>query len=111
MAYARATAHIMKEEGDSKKHHLIWDGTSKFYCWEQTMNKMIPTAKEQGITFGMVLLLYYKRLWNLRITFPNEEICLAFIDISACFRFPRIVADLWGVFGCLIGSCCLRRTR
>ena len=56
-AYARATPQTVKEEGNGKKHRLIWDSTTKLYWWEQTMNEMTPTAKEPGITFGMVILL------------------------------------------------------
>jgi len=38
------------------------------------------------------------------MSFPNEEILLAFTDITACFRWLHINPDLVGAFGFLIGS-------
>jgi len=42
-------------------------------------------------------------MFNTRISFPLIEIVLAFINISACFRFPRFFADLIEAFGFMIG--------
>ncbi len=69
------------------------------------MNKQTPTDNKPIITFGTVFLLFCAWVWNLQITFPNQDIWLAFIDISSCFRFPCIMADLCGGFGFLIGPC------
>jgi hypothetical protein len=38
-------------------------------------------------------------IYNWRISFPNETIYVALADITACFRFPRMAADLTGAFG------------
>jgi len=67
------------------------------------MNEMTSTTNEAEITFGYVYMDFCIWLWNLRITYPDEDILLAFIDISSCFRFPRIFADLVGAFGFIIG--------
>ncbi len=39
----------------------------------------------------------------MRISFPHEDIYLAFIDISSCFRWPLIFPCLVGAFGFIIG--------
>ena len=101
-AYARATPQMLKEEKNGKCR-LIWDGSTKLFWWEETMNEHTPTENEPNITFGLVILSFCTWLWNLRISFPEEKIWLAFIDISACFHYPRIVADLCGAFGYVIG--------
>ncbi len=41
--------------------------------------------------------------WNLRISYLEEDILLAFLDISSCFCFPRIFPDLVGAFGFIVG--------
>ena len=89
---------------NGKKARLIWNGTDKRYGWEYSMNEITPTAKEAPITFGYVYLAFCVWLWNLRISYPTEEIYLAFIDISSCFRWQRIAPDLVGAFGFVIGS-------
>ena len=68
------------------------------------MNEATPTDREVPVMFGYVFMAFCTWIWNLRISFPDKEIYLAFIDISSCFRFPRIFPDLIGAFGFLIGS-------
>ena len=68
------------------------------------MNDITPTENEAQITFGYLVMTFIIWIYNLRISFPNEEIFLAFMDITACFRWPRINPDLVGAFGFLIGS-------
>ena len=63
-----------------------------------------PTDKELECSFGCVYMVFCTWLWNLRISYPEEEIYLAFIDISSCFRWPRLCPDLIGAFGFVIGS-------
>ena len=67
------------------------------------MNEMTSTDNKAEITFGYVYMAFCIWLWNLRITYPDEYILLAFIDISSCFRFPHIFTDLVGAFGFIIG--------
>ncbi len=38
-------------------------------------------------------------IYNWRVSYPREMIYLALADITACFRFPRISADIVGAFG------------
>lgn len=58
---------------------------------------------EAAITFGYAYIAFITWIWRLRISFPHLEIYLAFVDISSCFRFPRIFADLVGAFGFIMG--------
>ncbi len=38
-------------------------------------------------------------IYNWRVSFPDEVIYLALADITACFCFPRLSADVAGAFG------------
>ena len=86
-----------------EKMRLIWDGTTKKFYWEVTMNDVTEMENEAVITFGYAFIGYITWIWRLRMTYPHEEILLAFVDISACFRFPRIFPDLCGAFGFVMG--------
>ena len=86
-----------------QKNCLCWDGSTKCNWWETTMKEVTPTDREADITFGYVYIASCILIFNLRISFPNEEILLAFIVISSCFRWPRIFPCLVGAFGFLIG--------
>ena len=39
------------------------------------------------------------RIYNWRVANPRRKIYLALADITACFQFPRIHADVTGAFG------------
>ena len=89
----------------NKKPRLIWDGSSRNLWYETTMNMMTPMDNELEVSFGDTFTKLCAWIWNLRVTYPNEDILLAFVDISSCFRFPRIAADLAGAFGFIVGTC------
>ena len=86
-----------------KKDRLVWDGSTKKYAHEITMNEVTPIVDEAAITFGYIYMAFLIWIWNLRITYPSDDIILAFIDISSCFRWPRIFPCLVGAFGFIIG--------
>ena len=67
------------------------------------MNEVTPMEQEALITFGYVYMAFCILIYNLRISFPKDDILLAFIDISSCFSWPRIHPDLAGAFGFMIG--------
>ena len=79
---------------------LVWDGTTKKFYWEETMNDVTNMENEAVITFGYAYLGFITWIWRLSMTYPQDDILLAFVDISA---FPRIFADLCGAFGFVMG--------
>jgi hypothetical protein len=102
-AFARITPqHLLNKFG--KKDRLIWDGKTKLFPKETTMNEATPIEHETPVMFGIVYMTFITWIWNMRISYPDEDILLAFMDISSCFRFPRIFADLAGAFGFVIGD-------
>ena len=70
------------------------------------MNEKTDMENEAIITFGYVLIAYITWIWRVRMTYPKEEIVLAFVDISAAFRFPRVFADMCGAFSFKMGPWC-----
>jgi hypothetical protein len=47
---------------------------------------------------------FFIDIYNTRISFPDVPILLGTADIKACFRFPRIHANLTGAFGFIAGG-------
>ena len=86
-----------------KKPRLIWDGLTRMFWYETSMNMVMPMELEMEITFGTAFTDLCIWIWNLRISYPDEDIFLAFLDISSCFCFPRIFPDLVGAFGFIVG--------
>ncbi len=68
------------------------------------MNQVTPITREAPITFGHVKMQLYIDIYNTRVSYPTFIILLAMADVKACFRFPRIHADLTGAFGFLVGG-------
>ncbi len=65
------------------------------------LNQVMPTDHEATIDFGMTKTKLLTNIYYWRVSFPDEVICLAVADITACFCFPRISADVAGAFGFL----------
>ena len=62
-------------------------------------NQVTNSEFKAIIDFGQSKMRLYVSIYNWRISFPGEIIYLILADISACFRYPRIAADLTGAFG------------
>jgi hypothetical protein len=63
------------------------------------LNEYTSAEFEADIDFGNAKMNLLIRIYNWRISYPRMIIFLALADITACFRFPRIHADLTGAFG------------
>lgn len=98
--YTRHTPQsIIIKQG--KKDRVVWDGSTKYQPLDIVMNDITPTDLEAEITFGEAKMQLLVSIYNWRISFPLAIIYLAWADITACFRFPRVAADLTGAFGFL----------
>ncbi len=62
------------------------------------MNQVTPVAHEAPVMFGHVKSQIYTDIYNTRISYPAAMILLGLADIKACFRYPRVHADLTGAF-------------
>ncbi|KAL7526106.1 hypothetical protein ACHAXR_001323, partial [Thalassiosira sp. AJA248-18] len=85
-----------------KDPRLVWDGSTKLLPDDIVMNDIVPLLEESNITFGRSKDGYLTHIYNIRISYPNEDIDLANADIKAAHRYPRINPSLSGAFGFLI---------
>jgi len=95
--WCRHTAQGMQIK-PGKNPHVIFDASTKGHPHKVVLNDMMNTEFEANVTFGRAKLKLLQRIYNLRVSHPNCKIYLALADISACFRFPRVNADLTGAF-------------
>ena len=82
-----------------KNPRVIFDASTKGSPHKIVLNEYTPTEFEADIDFGNAKMNLLIRIYNWRISYPQMKIFLALADITACFRFPRIHADLTGAFG------------
>jgi hypothetical protein len=68
---------------------------------EVVLKQVTPTDHKATIDFGTVKTKLLTSIYNWRVSFPNKVIYLALANITACFCFPRISADVAGAFGFL----------
>ena len=87
-----------------KNDRLCWDSSTTIKPTDMVMNQVTPMIHEAPITFGHVKMQLYTDIYNTRVSYPTLTILLAMADVKACFRFPRIHADLTGAFGFLAGG-------
>ena len=85
-----------------KNDRLIWDG-SFIPEWDSTcVNMMLNGQDEPEIHYGDALLRHINRIWNLRISFPSEELYLFDDDVKGAFRHPKYHPDVAGAFSFVI---------
>ncbi len=84
---------------DGKNDRIVWDRSTVTQLTDIVMNQVTPVAKEAPVTFGHVKCQIYMDIYNTGISYPTATILLDLADVKACFRYPRIHADLTGAFG------------
>ncbi len=66
---------------------------------EVVLNHQTSLDPEAVIDFGRAKTNLFINIYNWRVNYPKEIIHLALANITACFRFPRILANVTGTFG------------
>ena len=95
--YCRATPQGIREKYG--KHRVIFDSLTQTCPHEIVLNHKTSTDQEAVIDFGKEKTYLLVNIYNWRISYPLEVILLALADVTACFRFPRLSADITGAFG------------
>ncbi len=81
-----------------KNDRIVWDRSTVTWPTDIVMNQVTPVAQEAPVTFGHVKSQIYTDIYNTRISYPTATILLGLADVKACFRYPRIHADLTWAF-------------
>jgi hypothetical protein len=78
---------------------IVWDGLTVTQPTDIVMNQVTPVTQEGPVTFCHVKSQIYMDIYNARISYPTATVFLGLADVKACFRYPRIHANLTGAFG------------
>jgi hypothetical protein len=97
LPYMPATPLGMREKYN--KFRVIFDSLSQTTPDEVVLNHITTTDLEADINFGQAKMNFFINIYNWQVSFPRELIYLVLMDITACFQFPRISADIIDAFG------------
>ena len=91
-----------------KNARMVWDGSTMRTAVDVVMNEVTSMEDEAEITFGDIKNFFLTRIYNERISFPEDDIYMVGADVKACFCWPRFAPDVAGAFGFLAaGLYCL----
>ena len=95
--------HILEKEG--KKDRQIFDAKYRHDADAIPVNMMTTTQEgtELDCAFGDVLLRLLTRVWNLRISYPSQDLILHANDVKSCFRQLKHHPDVMGAFSYILG--------
>ncbi|KAL7503807.1 hypothetical protein ACHAXN_001547 [Cyclotella atomus] len=91
-------------EKPGKSNRQIFNARLRHTPFSQSVNMMtsahegIELAREFGASFTKIL----RRIWNLRITYPNSDIVCHANDVKSCFRLIKHHPDVAGAFSYVI---------
>jgi hypothetical protein len=97
--YCQATPQGI--QGKNGKHRVIFDSSTQTCPNEIVLNHETSMEKKAIINFGKAKMNLLINIYNWRISYPRKIILLALADITACFLFPWLAADITGAFGFL----------
>jgi hypothetical protein len=71
-----------------KKPRLIWDSSTRMFWYETSMNMVTPVEFKMEITFGTAFTNLCIWIWNLRISYPEEDTLLRSWTFHLAFASP-----------------------
>lgn len=87
-----------------EKDRIIWDGSTRYTPEDFVINRASPVDSEPKITFGQTKNKVCQYAYNVRAEYKNQEVLIGYVDIKACFRYPRFSPEVAGAFGYLMES-------
>ena len=96
--------HILEKL--NKADRQIFDASRRFTPTSVPVNMMTSTKLgfELDCLFGDTFEKLLTRIWNLRITYPNQDIILHANDVKSCFRQLKHHPDVAGAFSYVIAN-------
>eukprot|EP00957_Ditylum_brightwellii_P010895 825580-Ditylum_brightwellii.AAC.1 len=92
---------IIKPE---KNDRLVFDGSIKLKWDSKPVNSMTHVRFEPEVTFGQALPKHLVRIWNLRISYPDDDILLWGDDAISAFRQCKLHPDISKLFSFIIDN-------
>ena len=93
-----------------KAARIVFDSTFRVNVWSDAINDWTDIANEPPMVFGQAFDRYLIWLWNLRITYPDEEIYVGDDDVSGAFRHVKLHPSLVAMHSFLLNGSCFMST-
>jgi len=87
-----------------KKDRIIFDASYHVDALSFSPNDWTKASDEPPIYYGDALIRHLRRIWNLRITYPNAIIYLWDDDVAASFRLIKYNPHVSTAFASIINS-------
>ena len=85
-----------------KEDRLTYDGTIKLAWDSQPISDITDTAREPKIRYGTAFERHLIQIWNLRISYPRDEIYLWDDDVTGAFRQGKFNPEIVGAFSFIL---------
>ena len=85
-----------------KNHRLTWDGNIRLKWYSQPIRDVTYTANEPPICYGTACNRHLTRIWNLRISYPWDEIFLWDDDVTGAFHYNKFNPEIIGAFASVL---------
>jgi len=87
-----------------KKDRIIFDASFHVDPVSHSPNDWTSASDEPPIYYGDALIRHLRRIWNLRITYPNDVIYLWDDDVAGAFRLIKYNPQIATAFAAIINS-------
>ena len=87
-----------------KNDRLVFDGSAKLEWDSLPVNCMTHTANEPDLIYGTTWNRHLTQIWNLRISYPDEDILVFDDDVSGAFRHAKHNPDIASAISFVIGE-------
>ena len=95
---------LVDHNNPHKNARPIFDASFRPEPWCSGINDWTTKTTEPSINFADALDKYFFWLYNLRITYPDEEIYLGDDDVSGAFRHQKYHPNLVGMHTCVLSG-------
>ena len=85
-----------------KKPRIYFDSSFRPKIWSMAINDVTDLSQEPDIHFAGAFVTQLAWIWNLRITYPRDEIFLGDDDVSGAFRQVKYNTNVVSLHACLI---------
>ena len=87
----------------AKKPRIYFDSSFRPKIWSMAINDVTDAAKEPDIHFAGAFVEQLAWIWNLRITYPQEELYyIGDDDVSGAFRQVKYHPNMVSLHSCLV---------
>jgi len=88
-----------------KTDRLVFDATFKIHHSSSSLNTTWTHVKDEPpIWYGTAFRRHLTRIWNLRMSFPLEEILLWDDDVSGAFRLVKYNPEIAAAFSAILNN-------